>query len=212
MSIPIGKEKKGNYSRKFPFSSKLYCGFCGTVLTRRNWLSGTKHQVRVWHCMKFVKEGKEYCPHCKAMKEEIIETCFIEMHRLLCTEKKQIIDTFFERLDSFSNKSAIQSKMESTEKEIQKLKQKIQRLLDLSLEDSIDKETYLDKKVKLQNKMSALIKEKEHLILEIEDEQNLDMGTDKFKKQFESSQIMERFDKDVFEVLIRKVIIGEETD
>ena len=23
------------YSRKYPFSSRIYCGFCGTVLTRR---------------------------------------------------------------------------------------------------------------------------------------------------------------------------------
>lgn len=49
-------------------------------------------------------------------------------------------------------------------------------------------------------------------MVEIEDEQNLDIGMDKFKQQFEGNQIMEKFDKDVFEVLIRKVIIWEETD
>ena len=29
--------RKGNFSRKYPFSSRLYCGFCGSLLTRRNW-------------------------------------------------------------------------------------------------------------------------------------------------------------------------------
>ena len=29
--------RNDNYSKKYPFSSKLYCGFCGSLLTRRNW-------------------------------------------------------------------------------------------------------------------------------------------------------------------------------
>lgn len=51
--------RKGNFSRKYPFSSRLYCGFCGSLLTRRNWHSGTKNSITVWHCMEFVKHGKE---------------------------------------------------------------------------------------------------------------------------------------------------------
>ena len=68
--------RKGNFSRKYPFSSRLYCGFCGSLLTRRNWHSGTKNSITVWHCMEFVKHGKENCPHCKAIKESIIEEAF----------------------------------------------------------------------------------------------------------------------------------------
>ncbi len=69
--------RKGNFSRKYPFSSRLYCGFCGNLLTRRNWHSGTKNSITVWHCMEFVKHGKENCPHCKAMKENIIEEALV---------------------------------------------------------------------------------------------------------------------------------------
>ena len=75
--------RKGNFSRKYPFSSRLYCGFCGSLLTRRNWHSGTKNSIIVWHCMEFVKHGKENCPHCKAMKESIIEEAFTESYKLL---------------------------------------------------------------------------------------------------------------------------------
>lgn len=28
--------RNDNYSKKYPFSSKLYCAFCGSLLTRRN--------------------------------------------------------------------------------------------------------------------------------------------------------------------------------
>ena len=30
--------RNDNYSKKYPFSSKLYCGFCGSLPTRRNWM------------------------------------------------------------------------------------------------------------------------------------------------------------------------------
>ena len=49
-------KRRGNYSRKYPFSSRIYCGFCGTILTRRNWNSKTKNETPVWHCMNFVKK------------------------------------------------------------------------------------------------------------------------------------------------------------
>ena len=83
--------RKGNFSRKYPFSSKIYCGFCGSLLTRRNWHSGTKNTITVWQCMEYVKHGKENCPYCKAMKESIIEEAFTESYKLLCNNNKQLI-------------------------------------------------------------------------------------------------------------------------
>ena len=81
--------RKGNFSRKYPFSSRLYCGFCGSLLTRRNWHSGTKNSITVWHCMEFVKHGKENCPHCKAIKESIIEEAFTQSYKLQHYKKRK---------------------------------------------------------------------------------------------------------------------------
>ena len=91
--------KKGNFSRKYSFSSRLYCGFCGSLLTRRNWHSGTKNSITVWHCMEFVKHGKENCPHCKAMKESIIEEAFTQSYKLLCDSNKELIQTFLNEME-----------------------------------------------------------------------------------------------------------------
>ena len=60
---------------KYPFSSKLYCGFCGTVLVRRNLYPNTNYSKRVWHCMKYVKNGKKYWgnPRLQVAPRAIIE-------------------------------------------------------------------------------------------------------------------------------------------
>ena len=205
--------RKGNFSRKYPFSSRLYCGFCGSLLTRRNWHSGTTNSITVWHCMEFVKHGKENCPYCKAMKENIIEEAFTESYKLLCNNNKELIQTFLKEMEEIIQEESNESSINKLEEEKQTLKDKIDKLIDLNLNGTITLEMLKDKKAKLQNKINKIEKEQEHLQLEVEDSISLNQGLNKFKTLFKDNEIMSEFDKDVFELMIEKVIIGEkETD
>lgn len=201
--------RKGNFSRKYPSSSRVYCGFCGSLLTRRNWHSGTKNSITVWHCMEFVKHGKEKCPHCKAMKESIIEEAFTESYKLLCNNNKELIQTFLKQMEEIIQEESNESSINKLEEEKQTLKEKIGKLIDLNLNGTITLETLKDKKAKLQNKINKIEKEQEHLQLEVEDSISLNQGLNKFKSLFKDEEIMSTFDKDVFELMIEKVIIGE---
>ena len=201
--------RKGNFSRKYPFSSRLYCGFFGSLLTRRNWHSGTKNSITVWQCMEFVKHGKENCSHCKAMKENIIEEAFTESYKLLCNNNKQIIQTFLNEMEEIIQEESNESSIKRLEEEKQILKEKIDKLIDLNLNGTITLEILQEKKAKLQNKINNIEKEQEHLQLELEDSISLNQGLNKFKTLFKDNEIMPEFDKDVFELMIEKVIIGE---
>ena len=86
--------QKGNYSRKYAFSSRLYYGFCGQVMIRRNLYSSTPYSQRTWQCMNFVKLGKVHCPNCKTMKEKIIEKCFVDMYNLMYKNNKSVLNNF----------------------------------------------------------------------------------------------------------------------
>lgn len=201
--------RKGNFSRKYPFSSRLYCVFCGSLLTRRNWHSGTKNSIKVWHCMEFVKHGKENCPHCKAIKETIIEEAFTQSYKLLCDSNKELIQTFLNEMEEIIQEESNESSIKRLEEEKQILKEKIDKLIDLNLNGTISTEILQEKNAKLQNKINKLTKEQEHLQLEIEDSMSLNQGLNKFKTLFKDNEIMPNFDKDVFELMIEKVIIGE---
>lgn len=201
--------RKGNFSRKYPFSSRLYCGFCGSLLTRRNWHSGTKNSITVWHCMEFVKHGKENCPHCKAIKESIIEEAFTQSYKLLCDSNKELIQTFLNEMEEIIQEESNESSIIRLEEQKQNLKEKIDKLIDLNLNGTISTQTLQEKKAKLQNKINKITKEQEHLQLEIEDSMSLNQGLNKFKTLFKDNEIMPNFNKDVFELMIEKVIIGE---
>ena len=159
--------------------------------------------------MEFVKHGKENCPHCKAMKENIIEEAFTESYKLLCNNNKELIQTFLNEMEEIIQEESNESSIKRLEEEKQILKEKIDKLIDLNLNGTINIETLQEKKVKLQNKINSIEKEQEHLQIELEDSISLNQGLNKFKTLFKDNEIMPEFDKDVFELMIEKVIIGE---
>lgn len=110
-----------------------------------------------------------------------------------------------ELIQEESNESSIKR----LEEQKQILKEKIDKLIDLNLNGTISTEILQEKKAKLQNKINKIQKEQEHLQLEIEDSMSLNQGLNKIKTLFKDNEIMPKFDKDVFELMIEKVIIGE---
>lgn len=202
--------RKGNYSRKFPFSSRVFCGFCGTVFVRRNLYNNTNYEQKVWQCMSYVKNGKKDCAHSKVIKEEIVENCFTEAYRILCNNNKDIIKKFLDRMDRFFIENNTKNILEKLDSEKQVFEQKINSLLNLLIDGTIDKELYNAKKIELNKKISKIEKEQEQYSCQMEDEQQFDSGIDKIKEIFNyESDNYDKFDKDIFEALIHKVVIGE---
>ena len=201
-------KRRGNYSRKYPFSSRIYCGFCGTVLTRRNWNSKTKNETLVWHCMNFVKRGKQECPKCKAMREKVIENCFVDAYKILCSNKGDIVNKFITRINNIITENSSSKLTENIETEKEKLKSKMNKLIDLRLENAIDRETFLERKEKMQNQIEQLNLKQEKLAVEERNKTNRKLSINKLKQYLENGEIITEFDKDVFEILVKQVIIG----
>ena len=69
--------------------------------------------------MEFVKHGKENCPHCKAMKESIIEEAFTESYKLLCNNNKELIQTFLNEIEEIIQQESNESSIKRLEEEKQ---------------------------------------------------------------------------------------------
>ena len=201
-------KRKCNYSRKYPFSSRIYCGFCGTVLTRRNWNSGTKNAAPVWHCMNFVKRGKTECPKCKAIKETIIENCFVEAYKILCSDKGDIVEKFINRMNNIITENSSDKLIENIEAEKQKLNSKINKLIDLSLDNAIDRDTFLERKEKLQTQIEQLNMKQEKLMLDERNNTNRKLSLNKIRKFLETGDIVTEFEADkIFKDLDRNTVV-----
>ena len=137
--------KREKFSRKYAFSCMLECGFCGGTLTRRSWHSGSQYNKVIWQCVTATKKGKKFCPDSKGIAEETIEQAFIESYRLLCQNNKDVLDEFIARTEETLSDSNASKQLAKVEKDIAALDAKRAKLVDMRLEEIIDKDTYEQK-------------------------------------------------------------------
>lgn len=216
-SIPRGSHnvegfKRQKYSRKYAFSCMLECAFCGGTLTRRSWHSGTNHSKVVWQCVVSTKKGKKYCEHSKGIPEKVFEDAFVESYKQLCGNSKEILESFLERLAGTLNESNIEKEFLNLEKQVDVLDKKRKKLIDMRLEDIIDKESYEEKYDDLTVELKKLSKEKQSLKASLINEQTIKSRLKEFRKTLERNEVLKEFDRYVFESIVDKVIVGSNNE
>lgn len=135
--------RNNNYSKKYPFSSKLYCGFCGSLLIKRIWNTNRKCEKAVWQCIKRAKQGITECPYCKAIPEEILEDCFVQGYRILCNNNQKVVVDFLEKVGNILKENTTETIVTKLEKDKEKINKKLANLLELNLEGRIKKNSIL---------------------------------------------------------------------
>ena len=201
--------KREKFSRQYAFSCMLECGFCGSNLSRRSWHSSSVHQKTIWQCVTGTKKGKQYCPDSKGIPEKVIEEAFIESYRLLCGDNRDVLDEFIQRVELTLGESNIEKSISKIDKEIEALVTKKKKLLDMRLDEQIDKIVYADKMEELEKKQKKLMDDRVEFQLQADNEKTLKRRTMEFKKALEANQVLEEFDRTVFESIVEKVIVGE---
>ena len=204
----IGDGKREKYSRKYSFSCMLECGFCGSTLSRRNWHSGSEYSKVIWQCVAATKKGKKFCPDSKGIPEQAIKEAFLESYRLLCDDNKDILDEFLQRMDDTLSSSTVNKQLSKLDKEIESIERKKSKLVDMRLEDTIDKVSYEAKYSSFTEKQEQLLKDREKLQETAANEKDIKRRLRDFKKTLEQNEVLSEFDRYVFESIVEKVIVG----
>lgn len=204
---PIDANKQ-KYSRQYAFSCIMECGFCGHILSRHNWHSGSEYSKIIWHCVLSTKKGKKYCPDSKGISEKVVEEAFIESYRLLCDSNEDVLDEFLQRINDTLSDNTIIKQLTKTSKDIETLEIKISKLIDMRLEENIDKDTYEVKYCELLEKQKKLLNEQKKLQEANSNEANIKNRLQMFKKTLEQNEVLEEFDRYVFESIVDKIIVG----
>ena len=186
----------------------LECGFCGGTLTRRSWHSGSQYNKVIWQCVTATKKGKKFCPDSKGIAEETIEQAFIESYRLLCQNNKDVLDEFIARTEETLSDSNASKQLAKVEKDIAALDAKRAKLVDMRLEEIIDKETYEQKYFDLSSQIEQLQKQRESLQESAETESTMKKRIAEFRRTLEENEVLDTFDRYVFESIVEKVIVG----
>ena len=186
----------------------LECGFCGGTLTRRSWHSGSQYNKVIWQCVTSTKKGKKFCPDSKGIAEETIEQAFVESYRLLCQNNKDVLDEFIARTEETLSENNAGKQLVKIEKDIRTLEAKRAKLVDMRLEEVLDKETYESKYLDLTGQIEQLQAQHRDLQEAAETENTMKKRIAEFRKTLEQNNVLEEFDRYIFESIVEKVIVG----
>ena len=196
------------YTRKYSFSSMCECGFCGHKLSRRTRHSSTKYWKIIWHCMNATKNGIDNCPHCKAIDETILESSFVEAFGLLAGNFDDVIETVISNTESVLSSQEDMNKKKQIEREISTLETKKSKMTDMLIDGIIGKEAYEEKSFEITRKIHTLTERKALLDEALNKKKDVGRRLSALREILKTEKVLDVFDRDVFESIIEKVIVG----
>lgn len=201
-------DNRRTLSKKHAFSSVVKCGFCGTTYLRRTWRPNGEDPKYVWSCIKKIKEGKKYCSESHSVAEEVLEKAFIEAYSLVLKNNKEIINSLIKTIDSILQEETDINVLRTIEKEQEDLKYKIDKLIDLRLDGNIADDIYEEKMNSFNEKLDEISTKLAELKKSEERELEYKNKIKRIRETFANYSEMKTFDKEVFQCVIEKVIVG----
>ena len=204
--------KREKYPKKYAFSSMCECGFYGTKLTRCTLHSGSKYETPVWYCRNAANKGKHNCPNSKSMRESILENAFLEAYKLLAGSFDDVIDSVIDTIEGISTNNEDIGRLKKEQKDLDNLEQRRKRLTDLYLDEGISKEAYDEKYEELTMKIQKTKESIRILQDNVSNQKDVSKRMASLKKALSDGDILDEFDRVVFESIVEKVIVGETND
>ena len=204
-------ETTGNrerYTRQYAFSSMCECAYCGHKLTRRTRHSSSIYEKPVWQCMNATKNGIANCPNCKAIDETILEGAFLDAFKLLAGNFDDVLDVVLSYVEESANNDDNIRRKQQIDKDISALESKKSRMTDMLIDGTITKEVYDEKLMEFTRKLHTLSDKRKILADSINTRNDISKRMSELRETLEKEDILDEFDRTVFESIIEKVYFG----
>jgi len=206
-SVIEGTREK--HSCKFAFSSICECAYCGTKLTRRAHNQDTQHKKPVWQCRTASNKGKSNCPHSKTIDESILENAFVETFQLLADNFDDVLDSVLASIEIELSNNDNSDKLKRVDKSLSAMETKRKKLTDMLLDDRILKEAYDERYDEYTQKIKHIKQELEILTLNVDAKKDVGRRMKDLRARISEVKIIDKFDRCVFESVVKKVMVGE---
>lgn len=203
------KGRNEKYSRKHAFSSMIKCSFCGGTAIRRKWHSGTNHETYNWQCGASIKNGRKACAHSKGVREEFLQEAFVQAFNRINRDNRDMIKEFLINIEEALDTNAHQKDLEKIKKEMSSIEKKAKNLVDLRINGTIGIVAYEEKYQELLKRLTELKEEKLNVDITLDYEKSMEKRIKAFRNVFNTKAPLERFDREIFESLVEKVILGD---
>ena len=112
------------------------------------------------------------------------------------------------RIEKTLGDDANEKNYQKAKKEVKQYKEKRKKLLDKYVDDGIDKETYMSMDAEYEVKYAEAQSQLEYYEKQVQGDDSLRKRIEGFRKTLTQNQVLEEFDRAVFESIVEKVIVG----
>ena len=212
--IKEGKIYCEKYSRRYTFSSKIFCGNCGRTYVRRcapyKNKDGVIHTNVYWACSSKAsntKVNKSKCDSSITIRDDELKSLFVALFNKFLQESNN--NNLLKKITDIINKDETNVKLNKINKEIEDQKSKILKLIDLNINENINKEVFEMKNSQYNNELLNLEQEKVEIEKDYEKVKKEKKRLKKIEEVLKDTKTIHQFDDNLFNQLIKKIEIGE---
>jgi len=123
-----------------------------------------------------------------------------------------VLDSVLNTVEDVISDNKDAKRLEQVKKDISSLESKRKKLTDMLLEDTITKLAYDEKYDEFTNKITNLVDEKEVLLENVKEQKNIGKRMSELRLALQKEDVLDEFDRTVFESIVEKVIVGSEDE
>ena len=131
---------------------------------------------------------------------------------LMVSKHKEIIEEFIENIREALSNTSTAKELRKIQNEVRKMEGNIDKLINLYLSGVLDKEDFERKYNELTAGLDKVRAREEELQEIMRKENDLQDRVNNFKKVFEGGQVLQEFDREVFEGMIEEIVVGSESE
>lgn len=163
-------DMKAKHSNRYCFSGKIKCGICGSSYVSRTRARKDGSVNKSWRCYESAKNGNYHIDNSgnetgcnnRTLNDDILKLVMQQIIKYIEIDKERITDNLMTLVESVLNKD-INDNKHNIEK-INKLIKKKQSLIELYLNQDIEKNEYIKLKNKYESEIAAIEKEYNNFI------------------------------------------------
>lgn len=157
------KKKDPRFQNRYPFSSRIICGECGSTLKRHMTLTGG-NRYPVWVCKQHLKDLKS-CS-IKAIRESDLEYAFTTMMNKLVYAREAVLENLRDQIRQEGNKGNLH-RINEIDQMLEKNAERQQMLTTLMTQGYIDPAFFTKESNEIASETDGLKAEKEQLGKEV---------------------------------------------
>ena len=197
---------KAVFQNRYTYSGKIYCGHHNLTYHRSS--AGKRKNNPVWECQVYRKESLKGCSNPRVFEFEL-DTLFKDMFNKLLKRKNYIFNEIVSVCENYLESHNNDSEIKNIESKILLLNNKKDKLLELVMEEYLEKADYKKQVDLLNEEINSYQNKLNELKIDKKDKNYIKNKINEIKKALDNCLIDDKCYSDVFNELIDKIIVNK---